>query len=227
MLLMPLPTCLCRSALLVEAGRPGAPGAEVVAAAAAALAATSTAIKALPDWYQSSLAIRVFEADVASKAGDLYSAARAMAPQPNRPLRELGAWAQQLPAAQLVGAQVFGSSSVMDDLALAAGWLALATGALVRAALSACWRKTPGWRGAPVVGMVVAVVVCVSVCNRGGSVCVRVCCAACGLVQAMRACWQRAMRTSTSTGRRRQHGATPAITGPRMTTARGRPPSCW
>jgi hypothetical protein len=156
----------------------------VVAAAAAALAATSTAIKALPEWYQSSLAIRMFEVNgalcrpalwpslhaaciamctpaewmpmphqerclhaqrlhskqelharllrcvpaVLTKAAALYRAAQQMGPEAGRPLTELSAWAGAQ-AADLVGVQAFGSSSVLDDMALAAGWLAVATGA--------------------------------------------------------------------------------------------------
>lgn len=56
-----------------------------------------------------------------------------MAPQANQPFSQLDTLTPALLAAggstaDLVGVDVFGSSSVMDDMALAAVWLAEATG---------------------------------------------------------------------------------------------------
>lgn len=69
-----------------------------------------------------------------SEAVALYREAQAMLPQPNQPFTQLDTLTATLTpaggsAAKLVGVEVFGSSSVMDDMAHAAVWLAVATGA--------------------------------------------------------------------------------------------------
>jgi hypothetical protein len=75
---------------------------------------------------------------VLAKAAVLFQAARLMGPEPNKPLEGLNnaAWQQPEGGRAPVGVATFGSSSVMDDMALAAGWLAVATGA--RRVASAC-----------------------------------------------------------------------------------------
>jgi hypothetical protein len=74
-----------------------------------------------------------FVATVLSEAQALFYEAQAMAPQANMPFAQLDTLTPSLlatggSAADLVGVQGFGSSSVMDDMALAAVWLAAATG---------------------------------------------------------------------------------------------------
>lgn len=69
-----------------------------------------------------------------SEAVALYREAQAMMPEPNKPLTDLDTLSGSTQAGQaagLVGVQVFGSSSLMDDMAFAAAWLAVATGACV------------------------------------------------------------------------------------------------
>jgi hypothetical protein len=63
----------------------------------------------------------------------LYREAQAMNPQPNQPFTDLDTLSTAAGAKPggFVGVQVFGSSSVMDDMALAAAWLAIATGGLL------------------------------------------------------------------------------------------------
>lgn len=65
-----------------------------------------------------------------SEAASLYLDAQAMLPQPNQAFIELDTLTAAAggPAAGLVGVEVFGSSSVLDDMAHAAVWLAVATG---------------------------------------------------------------------------------------------------
>jgi hypothetical protein len=69
---------------------------------------------------------------VLSEAVALYREAQAMDPQANQPFADLDSLSTAAGAkpGSLVGVQVFGSSSVMDDMALAATWLAVATGGL-------------------------------------------------------------------------------------------------
>jgi hypothetical protein len=75
----------------------------------------------------------IFVGAVLSEARALFSEAQAMAPQANVPFAQLDTLGPSLLAvggstAGLVGVQAFSSSSVMDDMALAAVWLAAATG---------------------------------------------------------------------------------------------------
>jgi len=56
-----------------------------------------------------------------------------MLPEPNKPLAELGLLSSSPSGsasgtADLVGVQLFGSRSVLDDMAFAAAWLAVASG---------------------------------------------------------------------------------------------------
>jgi hypothetical protein len=75
-----------------------------------------------------------------------------MNPQPNQPFTDLDTLSTAAAAQPggLVGVQVFGSSSVMDDMALAAAWLAGATGGLLGWA-SATGLHRPGQGLPPVV----------------------------------------------------------------------------
>lgn len=90
-------------------------------------------------WHLSSpLAVGLFNACVVlpaaalSEAANLYREAQDMLPQPNQAFIELDTLTAAAggPAAGLVGVEVFGSSSVLDDMAHAAVWLAVATGVI-------------------------------------------------------------------------------------------------
>lgn len=125
-----------RTPLIINASTPAVPpsaagaGAEVLAAASAALSAASLALKPTqPDFAAAAL----IEAKV------LFDLAEQMQPQINRTLDDLreiveissggsGISGNASAAAAAVGVEVFGSSSVMDDMAFAATWLAKATG---------------------------------------------------------------------------------------------------
>lgn len=120
-----------RSVLLINATAPAASlaaqgaGADVLAAVAAALAATYMVAKdAHPQFASASLKTAML----------LYQEAVLLRPQANITFEALLPEGQQQRAAEYadggaIGVQDFGSSSVLDDMALAAAWLGKATGA--------------------------------------------------------------------------------------------------
>lgn len=124
-----------RSPVLINAsaaagGGGGGAGAEVLAAASAALSAASLALKSSqPD----------FAAAALTKAQLLFNLAEQMKPQVNKTLDDLRHSTDSSSIGGVggnhdvapVGVEVFSSSSVMDDMAFAATWLAKATGGLL------------------------------------------------------------------------------------------------
>lgn len=115
-----------RSPIVINTSDPAAAGAgaEVLAAAAAALSATSILLESSQSG---------FAAAALNKAHLLFDLAEQMGPQINRTLDDLrdvaaGSNSSGNANAAAVGVEVFGSSSVMDDMAFAATWLAKASG---------------------------------------------------------------------------------------------------
>lgn len=175
---------------------------------------------------------------VLSEATALYREAQAMSPEVNRALEELDNLtpAQSAAAAGsggsssatgLVGVQAFGSSSVMDDMALAAAWLAAATGEPSGTNYRPTWLYLHSHsrhvisvsvpRSAPL--GILATETSIHMPSRR-----RACALLC--LQAVLLCWWSPADTSHSTGSRRHSGAVPPTTGPATTMQPGLQPLC-
>jgi hypothetical protein len=122
-----------RSTLVVNSTVKGqAAGAEVLAAASAALSASFLALTQTQP---------AFAATALSLARVLYEEARSMQPAANMSFAELVSYTASMNSTvtwaaddvDVVCPQQFGSTSVLDDMAYAAGWLAKATGEVVSA----------------------------------------------------------------------------------------------